>query len=261
MRVPKQAGVCFASLGLFLLLAQAARSEYRTWTATTGVSVEAEFVELHDNGSVRLRLKSGDLRDVPLEKLSAADRQMANELAAAGSKQPQHSALEQEVSQAHTAEDAYRLYRVMYDDPATTAAQREAISVQLTHYRDLAARNLVRVGSKWVTAEGASLIRAKADALMRQGLEFLRLKQLDACRKKFNEAAALEPDSLRADFFLALLYGVVADDNEQAQRGFQSCLKREPDNVAVLNNLAITEVKLREPRNAILHWRKIIELG
>ena len=41
---------------------------------------------------------------------------------------------------------------------------------------------------------------------------------------------------------------------------YDACLKRDPENVAVLNNLALTLVRKGDTQNAVMHWRKAVEL-
>jgi hypothetical protein len=69
-------GLVFLSIGI-------ASGEVRTWTDTSGkFKLEAEFVALED-GEVTLRSATGEIKKLPLEKLSAANRKLAAELAAA----------------------------------------------------------------------------------------------------------------------------------------------------------------------------------
>ena len=51
------------------------RRRNRKWTAAKGgFTTEAEFIALKPGKVVELRLKDGTLRDIPLDKLSDADR-------------------------------------------------------------------------------------------------------------------------------------------------------------------------------------------
>ena len=60
----------------------AAAGEVRTWTAAEGgFTTEAEFVALKPGNVVSLRLKDGKQREIPLDKLSDADRAYAHGLA------------------------------------------------------------------------------------------------------------------------------------------------------------------------------------
>ena len=60
---------------VLLLLCSSAicNAELRTWTAVNGKKVEAEFVS-NEKGIVKLKLKSGKIFEVPLNKLSEADQ-------------------------------------------------------------------------------------------------------------------------------------------------------------------------------------------
>ena len=52
-----------------------------------------------------------------------------------------------------------------------------------------------------------------------------------------------------------IVYGAVADNDRKAQQHFEKCLKREPDNVSVLNNLAVTLVFQKKYREAARYWK------
>jgi S1-C subfamily serine protease len=272
---------CWICLGgavalIAAFFASIAVAEFRTWTAAAGgFTTEAEFIELK-GGTVRLRLKDGTALDIAIEKLSTADQQFARRQAAkttssksttTGPQAASPSAasgglakLEAQVARCHTAEEALRLYRVFRDDPSTSEADRKAIEPKLAEVRELAEKKMVRMQGKWVTEEEFRKVREQANELMRQGLELLRLKQEDGFRKKYAEAAALEPDSIRADFGIGMLYAAYSADYTKTKQYFENCLKREPKNVCVLNNLALAYVKRGDVGNAVTAWRKAIEI-
>ena len=60
-------------VSLPLLLGSVCNAELRTWTAVNGKEVEAEFVS-NEKGIVKLKLKTGKIFNVPLNKLSNADQ-------------------------------------------------------------------------------------------------------------------------------------------------------------------------------------------
>ena len=62
------------SVLLLLCLSAICNAELRTWTAVNGKEVEAEFVS-NEKGIVKLKLKSGKIFEVPLNKLSKADQE------------------------------------------------------------------------------------------------------------------------------------------------------------------------------------------
>ena len=58
---------------LILCLIATCNAELRTWTAVNGKEVEAEFVS-NEEGVVKLKLESGKVFEVPLDKLSKNDQ-------------------------------------------------------------------------------------------------------------------------------------------------------------------------------------------
>lgn len=72
MRPVWRRAVC---LGMALVLTGpvSASDEARTWTSTSGTTVEAKFLG-HDQGRVRLRKSDGSVIEVPMSSLTAADQ-------------------------------------------------------------------------------------------------------------------------------------------------------------------------------------------
>jgi S1-C subfamily serine protease len=272
-------------LGILLLgafVSATAWAELRTWKAAEGgFSTEAEFIELKAGNLVRLRMKDGKERDIPLDRLSAADKDYVAKKTAkttpSSAKQVPASTksghpsgtpnreriakLETDTARCETAEEALRLYRIFRDDPKTTDADRYVIDPKIAEFRSLAEKKMVRLKGRWVSAETFKKNRDQANSLMKQGLELLRLKQEDGFRKKFAEAAELEPDNVRAEFLIALIYGVMAHDPVKAKQYYDNCLKRDPENVAVMNNLALTLVRKGDTQTSAMLWRKAAELA
>ena len=149
-------------------------AEFRTWTAASGsYRTEAEFVELRDEGKVvHLRLKAGGERDVPLEKLSAADqdyvRSQSGKTAATNSSaassstssDPRIADLQRRAGRCQSAEEALRLYRLFRDDPQTTDDQRRAILDEFEKLRSLADKKMMRKGGQWVSESEFKSVRA-----------------------------------------------------------------------------------------------------
>ena len=59
---------------LVFCLVATCNANLRTWTAVNGKEVEAEFVS-NEEGIVKLKLNSGKVFEVPLNKLSKADQE------------------------------------------------------------------------------------------------------------------------------------------------------------------------------------------
>ncbi|HEX3654275.1 MAG TPA: trypsin-like peptidase domain-containing protein [Pirellulales bacterium] len=248
---------------LVISLPAVGHAEYRTWTAAAGgFKTEAELVELREGGTVRLRLRSGVERDIPLDKLSRADQEYARSQShkPSGGRSERVSKLERDAAACQTAEEALRLYQVFRGDPQTTEAERQAITPKMEELSKLAADKMVRVGNRWITQAAFRQRRDKANSLMKQGLELLRLKQEDAFRTKFAEAAKVEPESIRADFMIGMLYSMLSSNYTKSKQYFDACAKREPNNVAVLNNQALAAMRRGDMVIAMASWRKAIKL-
>jgi antitoxin component YwqK of YwqJK toxin-antitoxin module len=71
-------------VSLPLLLGAVCNAELRTWTAVNGKEVEAEFVS-NEKGTVKLKLKSGKVFEVPLNNLSKSDQEFLKAKSSSGS--------------------------------------------------------------------------------------------------------------------------------------------------------------------------------
>lgn len=106
-----------------------------------------------------------------------------------------------------------------------------------------------------MTKTEADKVRKQAEGKIEQAVEYLRLANGDLARKNLEEASRLDPDSIQADFLMGVVYGAIANNDKKAQLHFEKCLRREPDNVSVLNNLAVTLVFQKKYPQAAQHWK------
>ena len=252
-------------LTMFACSAGAGAGEMRTWTAAVGgFSVEAEFVELRPGDVVRLKTRDGRQIEVPLGQLSAADQAFARPAPVATTtvmpEKPsaQFTRALKAADRCRLPDEAIVILKVFYDDPQTAAAEKAYVAGRLAELKDCVAKNLVRVNKKWVAKAEGDAIRAKADELMRQGLALLKLDQEDAFKRKFTEAAALEPEEIRAEFLMGLIY-TFGRQGGKALPIFQKCLVRDPENIAVLNNVAMLAAAKREYTTALSAWRRALD--
>ncbi len=95
----------------------------------------------------------------------------------------------------------------------------------------------------------------EADCLADEACELLAAGQAEAARKKLREANKLAPDRVRAVFLLGLLEALEFRNPEEAQRALKEALKRAPKHAAVLNNLAIIELRLDHVGQAINYFK------
>ena len=150
--------------------------------------------------------------------------------------------LESKVNQCRTAEEARLLYGIFVADETTTAEERENAKPQLEYWTKAAKDELVRVGTKWMPAPEAATLNADADKLVEEAIQSLKLDDLEGADKKLKKASLIYPDHLPSLYLL----GIGACLNGKYDAGeiqFSKCLARSPNNVAVLNNTAVCEVK------------------
>ena len=247
-------------------------AEMRTWTAASGgFTVEAELVLVKPGDVAQLKTKDGRTLDVPLAQLSAADQEYAKkQTTPAGPNATTPTApvdyttasakfndVQKQADRCRTPGEALILFKVFHDDAATTPADRALAAARIAEFKQLDAEKKVRLNKLWVSAAEADVVRKKADELMRQAMELWKLDQEDAAKKKFAEAANLEPEQIRAEFVLGLIY-TLQRSAEKALPIFQRCLQRDPDNVAVLNNIALLSASRGDWVTMVSHWRKLL---
>jgi S1-C subfamily serine protease len=248
--------------------------EYRTWRAASGkYSADAEFVAMKPGNVVSIRLKDGAVRDISLDKLCEADRTFvqsqsaeptvatASRRQAAGPMQPVEKAdkalkaVDKEAQHCRTAEAAVVLYSVFLSDETLPPSTRSAAEAKKAEWQQMADKGLVRTGHKWATPEAVRTARLKSGFLVSQGLEMIRLGQDQLGFDKLMEASSTAPDDIYADFIMATVYAIGQHKFDKAHHHYLNCLRREPANPAVLNNLALTEIKVGSHHDAVQHWK------
>jgi len=254
----RMAAVLVAAMGF--VLAAAGAAEMRTWTAAEGGhQVRAEMLELSADGVVALRALDGRRIEVPIDRLSPEDQKYARgrvELAVNRSAVEMVTAaqVEAEALQCKTAKMALLVYQSHLNGDRLTPAERALVEKKLPDWKNLADRNFVRVGRQWLAKSEAEKLRADAENMVTHAIELLRLKSDQAAKQVLDKATLLDPDSPKAEFLMGFVYGVIADNDERAVMHFERALRREPDNVSTLNNMAVSEYLLKRYAPAVDHW-------
>jgi S1-C subfamily serine protease len=227
--------------------------------AEGGFTIDAELVGLKPGDIVRLKAKDGREIEVPLAQLSEADRDYVKNPPKAGAISPKFAKAQRAADRCRLPDEALVVYQVFHDDPQTAPAEKAQAAARIAELKELSARKMVRLNKKWVPAAEAEAVRKQADELMRQGLELLRLENETAFRQKFQAATALEPEEIRAEFLAAVIF-TAARAGDKAIPLFQKCLARDPENIAVLNNLALLSVAKADWNSVSSYWRRALEL-
>lgn len=252
-----------ALIAILAIVSIGPAAEMRTWSSASGShTTDAEFVELKDDGNVVLKTKAGKTIQVPLGKLSEADQAYAR---ARGVAKPQAAGgavaaktveeVEAEAGQCRTAKEAVLLYTFYLAKKNLTAEQRAAAEGKLAEWKKKADDDQVRLGKQWMAKSEADKIRKQAQDKIEHAVELLRLRNEQLAEQSLEEASRLDPDSIQADFLMGVVYGAIAKNDKKAQAHFEKCLKREPGNVSVLNNLAVSLANQKKYPEAARHWK------
>lgn len=162
--------------------------------------------------------------------------------------------LELEAAESQNAKGALLLYKFFIENPQISESERNAAKLKLRVWQERAAKGLVRLGSNWVTKAEAEAARKKADAKIEMAIEYLRLSNGPLAEQTLLEASRLDPGSIKANFVMGLVYGLVVNDDRRATKHFEECIRRDPANVAALNNLAISQTFTGQYSKAAKNW-------
>ena len=161
--------------------------------------------------------------------------------------------LESKAKLCRTADEARILYGIFMTDEETTEEEREKAQPRVEYWTQAAKDDLIRVGTKWMAKSEADVLKAEADKLVEESIQCLALSDLDGADRKLKKASSVYPDHLPSLYLLGI--GAALNGKfDGAEKQFTLCLVRSPNNVAVLNNTAVCEVKNRKYSEALAHW-------
>jgi len=251
----------------------------RSWTDITGkYTVEAVLVSAND-GIVHLKKHDGTISSVPIDKLSKKDLDFLRSGAANRSGVfwatgiATAEDLEEDANQQRNGKDALLLYETFLHDPMVPAEQKKLAEERLPQWRDAATNQMVRIGRDWCSPTELRAIEEKETVLLTEAVALFEIGDTKLMLKRLDEARKLNPDSIRADFFLGMGYALLTRDLDSAEKYFNICVrKRLPhkDNLtaferanlaASLNNLALPKIRQQRCAEAMNYWRQALELS
>src|SRR5262249_31757834 len=120
----------------------------------------------------------------------------------------------------------------------------------------------VRSAGKWVSREEAVSAAEKADEIIEQAFDKLKNGDGKGTLADLEKACKANPDGLRAYFILGMLFSIRGNCNPyRAEDYFSEVVKRAPDHVAALNNLAICKIKTRKFGEAFAHFKEAARIA
>lgn len=225
-------------------------AESRTWTDVTGkFRIEAELVRVDGDQVVLQPQAGGKPRTVSRAKLSPADQAYLDKfLQQPPPAEPEIKALPDEVAKVErqarrcrSAEEALSLYQLFLADRQVPKSLKEAAAPAVRYWQGLAREGRLRVGNEWLPPAEVEAIRAESDELVRQGMELLKTGSIDQAVERLRKASQLDPDSYLADAASGTFYFYLRDF-DAAEKHYQRCRTRAPDQGWIANNLAICQL-------------------
>lgn len=167
--------------------------------------------------------------------------------------------LEAQAQKSKLAAEAVSLYRIFLADKAIRNDERKAAELKLVDWKKLADADSVRVGKKWMPKTEEESLRKEADELVKQGLVLLQNGNPEQADELLTEASKLYPEHMTSVFLLAL--GALMNKNFLgAEKQFTEMLKRSPNNIAILNNLAVAEALSGKGDKSYKHLQEAADL-
>jgi S1-C subfamily serine protease len=167
--------------------------------------------------------------------------------------------VEREAMKCRAAADALDVYREFLAGVELTPRQKQVVEDRQKAWQDRIDRKLVKLGVEWVTIDAAKETGKRANALIDEAFQKIKEKDFKKAASLFERAVKQDPSGVRADYYLGMLntpnfwnYAVSAEKN------FERAHRRDPDNAAIANNLAISKVKMGKFPEAIDLWSQAL---
>ncbi len=168
------------------------------------------------------------------------------------------ASVERDAQNCRTAKDGLLVYKLFLADGQVSDDAKDLARKHLSIWEDRAAKDYVRLGQSWVSADTARKAHDDAENLVGQAIDLFGTNNDSAAKDRLEKASKLDPEAIRADFLLGLVY-VLDDRNYKVGKShFSECVRREPQDVCSLNNLALIETLTNDHDNALKHLRAAV---
>jgi S1-C subfamily serine protease len=145
-------------------------------------------------------------------------------------------------------------------DSKPSKQELAAAQAEMAKWKKLAESGAEKIKGKWVGGEERKQIVEKAKVLNKEGFQLLKTDQTVQAVKKFEEAAALYPNSFQANFFLGYIQ-MLQKKEEQAQKYFDQCLRLRPNSAETYSNIGLIHLSKKRLPQAVQAMGKAAELG
>ena len=169
------------------------------------------------------------------------------------------TAFEREVMKCKTADEACDMYREFVAATQLTTRQKQTVLERKKIWQARVDQKLVRLGTEWVTSDAARATGKKADEFIEQAFAKVKEGDFKSAKGLFEKAVKQDPSGVRADYYLGMLntpnfwnYAPTAEKN------FERAHKRDPENAAISNNLALSKLKMGRYSDALDLWSEAL---
>lgn len=167
--------------------------------------------------------------------------------------------VEADAAACDSASDAVQVYQMALASPTLPPIEKAAIESRLECWKARKAENYQRYGARWIARDERDEIESRADNLMRQALELLRLGKQAMAKAEFDAASAANEASAKAEFWIGLIYAIDADNDLLAVEHFQEAMRRDPGKSHILCALANCELLVGRCDDALRHYQAALE--
>lgn len=134
--------------------------------------------------------------------------------------------------------------------------QKNRLDTEEKRWKERQEKGQVRLGTRWVKPEDRKAGEEKSKRLVRQATPLLAVGSFKEAISFLEEASDADGNAIEADLKLGLLRSFDWSpllDPDVAEKHYEEVLKRAPDNVPALNNVAVAELKQKKYSQAIQH--------
>lgn len=167
--------------------------------------------------------------------------------------------LEARAKNSRTAAEAVELYDAALAKGDLTPEQRKAAEAKQAQWKLRAKLNMVRVGTDFVDRAESSQRATRVNAILEEA-DKLRAVDAKLAIDRLKAAIEISDGTVRAQFATALFMATETDQIVDADKLLRACQRIEPENVAVLNNLAVILMRQKKPVDAMALWVKAASL-
>ncbi len=250
----------------------------RTWSDVSGkYRIEAEFVT-YGEGKVTLRKKDGSTIKVPLKILSEQDVLfLRNNTTANIVVKPQtplsNTALVNWSDGQDKAKTILQMYQDFLENSDVPEEEKAKARRKLPYWERYGQTDCRRLGTRWFEPEKIVEILQLEEKLLLQAKDILlEARNVNVAEDLLEKASKTNPAGIRPDFVIGLCYSLVGRNAAQSEKHFEECCKRRralgqmsspqrANMIALLNNTAITKVRLGKHSSAFKLWQEASELG